>query len=201
VKILPIPAVVAAVAAVVASLGFLALRARLDFGRKETTRGILQSVCAVLGALFLGFTYWTERLPLLRGSAWTVRDAVVRAAAIFTGVLFLVGTVVALLPWAFDRLERGAFASFVAARHVRARKSGFLTLISALSIFAVALASFSLSGAISVMGGFSARSWETMPTSSSIRRASRAGATTSPCSSGSAPFEASSGPRPWCKAR
>ena len=79
-----------------------------------------------------------------------------RSAAIATGVLFLVGTVVALLPWALDRLERGPFATYVAARHVRAKKSGFLTLISGLSIFAVALASFSLSSAISVMGGFSA---------------------------------------------
>jgi lipoprotein-releasing system permease protein len=85
-----------------------------------------------------------------------LRDALVRSGAIATGVLFLVGTVVALLPWGLDRLERGPFATYVAARHVRAKKSGFLTLISGLSIFAVALASFSLSSAISVMGGFSA---------------------------------------------
>ncbi len=85
-----------------------------------------------------------------------MRDALVRSGAIAAGVLFLVGTVVALLPWALDRLERGPFATYVAARHVRAKKSGFLTLISGLSIFAVALASFSLSSAISVMGGFSA---------------------------------------------
>jgi len=156
VKTLPVPALISAIAAVAASIVFLGWRARLDFGRKETARGVLQSAGGVLGVLFLGLMYWTERLPPLRGSAWTVHDALVRVAAISTGVLFLVGTVVALLPWAFDRFERGSFASFIAARHVRARKSGFLTLISALSIFAVALASFSLSGAISVMGGFSA---------------------------------------------
>ena len=155
-KTLPVPALISAIAAVAASIVFLGWRARLDFGRKETARGVLQSAGGVLGVLFLGLMYWTERLPPLRGSAWTVHDALVRVAAISTGVLFLVGTVVALLPWAFDRFERGSFASFIAARHVRARKSGFLTLISALSIFAVALASFSLSGAISVMGGFSA---------------------------------------------
>lgn len=155
-KTLPTPAVLSAVVAVVAAIAFLIWRARLDFQRQETARGVLQTAGGVLGALFIAFTYWTERLPPLRGSAWTVRDALVRAAAIFTGVFFLVGTIVALLPWAFDRLERGTFASYIAARHVRARKSGFLTLISGLSIFAVALASFSLSGAISVMGGFSA---------------------------------------------
>ena len=113
-------------------------------------------MCAGLGVAFVTFSLWTVRLPVLRGSAWNVRDALVRAGAIVAGVLFIVGTVVALLPSMLDRLERGPFAFYVAARHVRAKKSGFLTLISGLSIFAVALASFSLSGAISVMGGFSA---------------------------------------------
>jgi lipoprotein-releasing system permease protein len=150
------PLVLATAALVFAAIGFLVWRAGVDFRRGERTRGVLQSICAALGALFVAFTYWTERLPVLRGSAWTLRDAVVRSLAVATGVLFLVGTVVALLPWALDRLEKGPFATYVAARHVRAKKSGFLTLISGLSIFAVALASFSLSSAISVMGGFSA---------------------------------------------
>ena len=155
-KTLPIPIVLAALGAVALAIAFLIWRAAMAFGRKETLRGVLHSACAGFGALFVGFTYWTEKLPVLRGSAWTVRDALVRLGAIAAGVLFLVGTVVALLPWVLDRLERGTFATYVAARHVRAKKSGFLTLISGLSIFAVALASFSLSGAISVMGGFSA---------------------------------------------
>jgi lipoprotein-releasing system permease protein len=156
VKALPGSIVIAFAAVALAAIAFLLWRVRIDFRRKETTRWVLQSIGAGLGALFIGFTLWTERLPLLRGSAWTLRDALVRSAAIATGVLFLVGTVVALLPWGLDRLERGSFATYVAARHVRAKKSGFLTLISGLSIFAVALASFSLSSAISVMGGFSA---------------------------------------------
>jgi lipoprotein-releasing system permease protein len=156
VKTLPIPMLLAGLAAVAIAMGFLVWRAALDFGRKETLRGFLQSLCAAFGALFVGFTYWTETLPVLRGSAWTVRDAVVRASAIAAGVLFLVGTVVSMLPWLLDRMEAGPLTTYIAARHVRAKKSGFLTLISGLSIFAVALASFSLSAAISVMGGFSA---------------------------------------------
>jgi lipoprotein-releasing system permease protein len=156
VKALAAPVVIASAALVLAAIAFLVWRARSDFRRKETARGVMQSICAGLGALFIAFTFWTERLPVLRGSAWTLRDALVRSAAIATGVLSLVGTVVALLPWGLDQLEKGPFASYVAARHVRAKKSGFLTLISGLSIFAVALASFSLSSAISVMGGFSA---------------------------------------------
>ncbi len=150
-----LPALVAGVVAVTAAMGFLVWRARVDFLRHERPRGVLQSVCAGFGALFLSLAYWTVRLPVLRGATWTLRDALVRAGAILAGVLFLVGTVAALLPWTLDRLERGSFESYIAARHVRAKKSGFLTLISGLSIFAVALASFSLSGAISVMGGFS----------------------------------------------
>jgi lipoprotein-releasing system permease protein len=152
---LPLPALVAGIAAVAAALAFLVARSAVDFRRQYARRGVLQAVCAGVGALFVGFAFWTHRLPPLHGSAWTLRDMLVRAGAVVTGVLFVVGTVVALLPWMLDRLERGPFASYVAARHVRARKSGFLTLISGLSIFAVALASFSLSGAISVMGGFS----------------------------------------------
>jgi lipoprotein-releasing system permease protein len=156
VKPLSVPLALAGLLVVAGAIAFLVWRAALDFGRKETTRGILQAICACIGALFVGATYWTQHLPVLRGSAWTVRDALVRSSAILTGVLFLVGTVVALLPWGLDRLEGGAFSTYVAARHVRAKKSGFLTLISALSILAVAIASFALSGAISVMGGFSA---------------------------------------------
>lgn len=153
---LPRPLIVLGALVVAWAIGFLVFRAARDSARHKRTRGVLQGVCALLGLMFVGFTLWTARLPVLRGSAWTVRDALVRAGAVVTGVLFVVGTVVALLPWALDRLEGGSFTSYVAARHVRAKKSGFLTLISGLSIFAVALASFSLSGAISVMGGFSA---------------------------------------------
>jgi lipoprotein-releasing system permease protein len=155
VKALPAPVWVAGLVTVVAAMVFLGWRAHIDFRRKESVRGVLQSVCAGLGAVFLTLSFWTEKLPKLRGAAWTLRDMLVRAGAILAGVLFLVGTVVALLPWMLDLLERRSFSSYIAARHVRAKKSGFLTLISGLSIFAVALGSFSLSGAISVMGGFS----------------------------------------------
>ena len=152
---LPIPIWLPGLIAVAGAMGFLISQARNDFGRKENLRAILQTVCAVLGAAFLGLAFWTERLPKLRGAAWNLRDMVIRAGAIVAGVLFMVGTVVAFLPALLDLLERRSFSSYIAARHVRAKKSGFLTLISGLSIFAVALGSFSLSGAISVMGGFS----------------------------------------------
>jgi lipoprotein-releasing system permease protein len=121
-------------------------------------RGVRTSV-VLAGVSLLAFavlTAWTQRLPAQRGVAWSLKDVSIRAGAVVAGVLFVLSLVFALIPVVLDRLERGAFTSFVAARHVRAKKSGFLTLVSFLSIFAVALGSFSLSSAISVMGGFSA---------------------------------------------
>jgi lipoprotein-releasing system permease protein len=118
----------------------------------------IRPLVILIGASAAGFvalTAWTRRLPTLRGSAFSLKDLLVRGGAILVGVVLIVSVVGALVPVVLNRLEAGSFSSFVAARHVRAKKSGFLTLISALSIFAVALGSFSLSGAISVMGGFS----------------------------------------------
>lgn len=123
---------------------------------KMSWRRINLVLVVVAGMAFASSALWTRYLPPLHGSTWTLNDALVRASAIATGVLFLVTAVIALLPRGLDQLERGPFETYLAARHVRAQKSGFLTLISGLSIFAVALGSFSLSGAISVMGGFSA---------------------------------------------
>jgi lipoprotein-releasing system permease protein len=54
-----------------------------------------------------------------------------------------------------DRMEGRTFVSFVATRHVRSQKSGFLTVISVLSICGVAISSCALSSVVSVMGGFS----------------------------------------------
>jgi lipoprotein-releasing system permease protein len=60
----------------------------------------------------------------------------------------------ATLPWLLDRLEGRSFISFVGARHVRATKSGFLTVISVLSICGVAVSSCALCSVVSIMGGF-----------------------------------------------
>ena len=51
--------------------------------------------------------------------------------------------------------RRLRFASFVAIRHLRGRKSGFLTAIGVLSILGVSFSSCTLTTVLSVMGGFS----------------------------------------------
>ncbi len=109
----------------------------------------------VIGLAFLGLTVYTLSLPVLRGSVWSVKDAAVRASTIVSGVLFLLFTMAALLPWVLDRLEGRTFVPFVSARHVRSTKSGFLTIISVLSICGVAISSCALCNVVSVMGGFS----------------------------------------------
>jgi lipoprotein-releasing system permease protein len=109
----------------------------------------------LVGVAFTGLTYWTTQLPVLRGSMWTLKDTLIRAGAVLTGVLFVLWVLAQLLPVLLNRLEGRTFESFVAARHVRSQKSGFLTVISVLSICGVALSSCAQSSVVSVLGGFS----------------------------------------------
>src|SRR5579863_6765333 len=102
---------------------------------------IALSLAGVSLATFVGLTAWLKRLPALRGSAWTLKDLLVRVGAVAAGVAFVLCVIFLSIPLILDRLEASAFPRFVAARHVRAKKSGFLTLVSVLSIFAVALGS------------------------------------------------------------
>lgn len=85
---------------------------------------------------------------------FSLRDEIVRYSSLGAGIVFLVFLMIALMPLALNLLERAAFTPFVAARHVRATKSGFLTVISLLSILGVGLSSCALCSVTSVMGGF-----------------------------------------------
>jgi lipoprotein-releasing system permease protein len=134
---------------------FILARARVTYGlgRYVRTTGLVSG--ALLGGAFAGLTAWTLRLPVLRGSMWSLKDTLIKSGAIASGVLFLLTLLTALLPWVLDRLERRTFESFVSARHVRSQKSGFLTVISVLSICGVAVSACAQSSVVSVMGGFS----------------------------------------------
>ncbi|APR99703.1 FtsX-like permease family protein [Pajaroellobacter abortibovis] len=107
------------------------------------------------GIGFAALVYWTVRLPTLRGDQWSFKDTLIRVGALTTGVLFALMTMGSLIPRIFDLLERHSFISFVSTRHVRSQKSGFLTMISILSICGVAVSSCALSSVISIMSGFS----------------------------------------------
>jgi lipoprotein-releasing system permease protein len=143
--------------AVFVALGIFVILARASIvyrkGRYVRTTALVLG--AVLGGSFAALTAWTLRLPVLRGSMWSLKDTLVKSGAIVSGVLFLLTFLTALLPWVLDRLERRTFESFVSARHVRSQKSGFLTVISVLSICGVAVSACAQSAVVSVMGGFS----------------------------------------------
>ena len=122
VKTLPAPVWIAGLVAVVGRDGVPRLaRARSTSRARSGTRGVLQTIGAALGAVFLGLSFWTEQLPKLRGAAWTLRDMLVRAGAILAGVLFLVGTVVALSALA-ARPARAAVVLVVHRGAARARE-------------------------------------------------------------------------------
>ena len=144
-----------AVAVVALGIVILIVRGRHDFTHGHRARGVLEFIGAALGITFAGLTWWTTKLPVLRGSMWSLKDTLIKAGAIVSGVLFMLSLLTAILPWLLDRLEGRTFTSFVGARHVRSQKSGFLTVISVLSICGVALSSCALSSVVSVMGGFS----------------------------------------------
>jgi lipoprotein-releasing system permease protein len=122
---------------------------------KRALRAVWRFAGPILGLSFAGLTYWTHKLPVLRGSMWTLKDTLVRAGAVLTGVFFVLWVLASLLPILLNSLEGRKFESFVAARHVRSQKSGFLTVISVLSICGVATSSCAQSSVVSVLGGFS----------------------------------------------
>ncbi|MDF2697513.1 MAG: Lipoprotein releasing system transrane protein LolC, partial [Labilithrix sp.] len=125
-----------------------------DFASRSI-RTFLKVTLVALGLVAGTLVIWVKGLPTMRGTAWSVQDTAIRAAAILSSVAVIIVLLALLLPYMLDRLEGRRFTSFVAARHVRSQKSGFLTVISVLSICGVALSSCALSSVVSVMGGFS----------------------------------------------
>jgi lipoprotein-releasing system permease protein len=108
------------------------------------------------GLVHVLLAWLASRLPAGHASTFKLKHEIVRYGAAATAVVFVILLMVALIPWAFDRAEGRSFRTFVAVRHVRASKSGFLTVISVLSILGVAVSSCALCGVTSVMGGFGA---------------------------------------------
>jgi lipoprotein-releasing system permease protein len=138
----------------VAFLWALGARRLRDLRLPGSTRAAPWGAEVVLGLAFLVMTKISLGLPVLKGARYILSHELTRFGALITGVLFLLGVLAATLPWLLDRLEGRSFISFVGARHVRATKSGFLTVISVLSICGVAVSSCALCSVVSIMGGF-----------------------------------------------
>ncbi|RYE95141.1 MAG: ABC transporter permease [Myxococcales bacterium] len=119
-----------------------------------SARAIPWGTAAAIGVLFLILTFRAQGLPVVKGSTFVLSHELIRFGALTTGVVFLLSVLAALLPLLLNRLEGRGFLAFVSARHVRATKSGFLTVISVLSICGVAVSSCALCSVVSIMGGF-----------------------------------------------
>lgn len=134
-------------------LVWLAARGLKRLGRAGR-RTLLVGSTVLSFAAFVGLGAWSLKLPEPSGSYFVLWHQIVRVGAALSATAFVFLVMVLALPWAFDRIEKRAFVTFIAARHVRASKSGFLTVISILSIAGVFVSSFALCAVISIMGGF-----------------------------------------------
>lgn len=143
---------VAVAVVVVGWLLVIALRGLGRAGRRSLVIGFTGLMLA--GAVGLGV--WSARLPEPGGSYFVLWHQVVRVGAAVCATVFVISAILLALPWVFNWLENRGFTSFVAVRHVRSQKSGFLTVISILSTGGVALSSLALCMVVSIMGGFGA---------------------------------------------
>jgi lipoprotein-releasing system permease protein len=101
---------------------------------------------------------------LFIGALWTLpfvpeeddEDVTLPAIALGITTVFVTRALFRAVPRLLDLLETSRFEVRVAARMLRAKKSGFLTAIGGLSILAVSFSSCTLATTLSVMGGFRA---------------------------------------------
>jgi len=106
-------------------------------------------------ALVVAFLFATAFLPFssVEGDDLSLAKAVVRVSITALLVARIALRSVGPLLVLFERI---GFRSMVAARHLRAKKTGFLAASGTLSILAVAVSSCMLISVLSVMGGFRA---------------------------------------------
>jgi lipoprotein-releasing system permease protein len=145
--------------ALVIGLGVGALGALLELGGAVSTwflvsRRVRQVFWAVADVVVLfGFVAVALLLPFTPPED-APDQVTLPAISLAVTTVFCVRLLFRALPFILDGIEQIGFRSRVAARMLRARKSGFLTTIGALSIMAVAFSSCTLTTTLSVMGGF-----------------------------------------------
>lgn len=116
----------------------------------KRTRAIAWGIADfALLAAFIAATYWLPLEPPADAGAATLP-----AIRLVVTALFAARFLWRLLPYVLNAVEKIGFRLLVASRMLRAKKSGFLTAIGALSILAVAFSSCTLTTTLSVMGGF-----------------------------------------------
>jgi len=119
-------------------------------------RMLLRGFTGLCGVGFVGLGVWSHLLRDGKGTPFSLSSQAIHVGTVICGMGLVVGLSAIGVPYFLDALERGGFVSFVGARHVRSTKSGFLTVISVLSIVGVALSALALCVVVAVMGGFGA---------------------------------------------
>jgi lipoprotein-releasing system permease protein len=119
-------------------------------------RLLLRGFTTLCGVGFVGLGVWSHLLRDGKGTPFSISSQAIHVGTVVCGMGLVVGLSAIGVPYFLDALERGGFVSFVGARHVRSTKSGFLTVISVLSILGVALSALALCVVVAVMGGFGA---------------------------------------------
>jgi lipoprotein-releasing system permease protein len=109
---------------------------------------------AIVDILLLGGTVWLALKYDFKPKSTLPSELLGSSLLLLVTFLFSVRMGARLLPYTLDAIEGVDFRSLVAARHLRAKKSGFLAAISFLSILAVSVSSCALTTTLSVMGGF-----------------------------------------------
>ena len=140
---------------VVLAVGWLAYAGLKRLG-KRGRRSLLWGLTGIFMVGAAAFGYWVTQLPVEQRGVFVFWHQLVRVGAALSATGFVFTFMALALPWLLDRLGQRGFVNHVAVRHVRAGKSGFLTVISFLSIAGVGLSAFALCAAVSIMGGFGA---------------------------------------------
>ncbi len=154
-QVLGLPGRVAVVALVVVLALWLGYKGSRWVARRGG-RSIWYIVTGVSLVGLLGLGGWAMRLPEPRGTYFVLWHQLVRGGAALSGTGFVIGFMALAVPRLLNRVEGSGYVSFVASRHVRSQKSGFLTVISVLSISGVLLSSLALCAVVAIMGGFGA---------------------------------------------
>jgi len=110
----------------------------------------------LMGLAFAALTMVSLRMEEPPFGKFDLGQQLLRISALVTAVIFVVYLLSETLPVVLRHLEHRTFVTFVAARMMRATKSGFLTVISVLSILGVGVSSCALCSVTSIMGGFGA---------------------------------------------
>jgi len=146
-----VPLAIASATALVSMLAWLGAASATWFLLSERTRARLWRVIDVF--VLFGGVAAVALLPTQppRSDPNALQLPIIRHVITTIAVLRLT---VRVLPVLMDGIEALSFQALIAARHLRAKKSGFLAVISILAVLAVTVSSCSLVTTLSVMGGF-----------------------------------------------